>query len=363
MDPNILILIFVVVITLVALLIRFVISSAVNKGARALENSVGRAMNARNGPEVIALRDLYPQLAAAVLARGGAAVQPAAPPVPGAVQRAAEPLNWTCGCGAVNEGGARFCNMCGSKRPEAAPTPNLVQPAYQPANRPAGIGSLYQPVEPYNDPYSARYPAKKPSSGKAALVIMDIVILMGIAINALILFIDIVLVNRDVSGETPVLVLLISSFLTLIPYVLVLKIKKHIIGAAAEGLWFIVSVIFLIFTINERGEWFEGAEALLFYACVAAAAFAVAAIIINKTGLSVLAAILTLPASGYLAYSTSDNILNGYDNNIVLVFGNIFGIMFAMIFLGVYEKKQKALKAYEQSFAAEQPGQIPGQMM
>lgn len=122
MSSETIIIIASVGLVLLIMIIRFAVSSAVNKGAQAIENAAARGSNTRNGPEVVALRELYPELAAQVLAQnGGAALAPT--PVAGAM---------VCSvCGMPGDG--NFCNECGAamvRQPSPAPAATVVYNTY-----------------------------------------------------------------------------------------------------------------------------------------------------------------------------------------------------------------------------------------
>lgn len=126
MDSETLVIIICVALVVFILLLRFLLNAAANKGAQAISNAVARSRNEKNGAQRVMLRDLYPELAARVLAEsvhlGG--VQPirsdpplSAQSVPAPPQEPAKPKEWMCpGCGGVNTGS--FCQLCGMQRPE-----------------------------------------------------------------------------------------------------------------------------------------------------------------------------------------------------------------------------------------------------
>lgn len=158
MNKDALVIIFAVGLVLLIMVIRFVITSAVNKGAQAIENAAARGSNARNGPEVVALRDLYPELAAQVLAQNG-----------GVAPVAAAAAGMICSsCGAPGEG--NFCNECG------APMIRPVVPSAIPSAAP-----FYQPTAQSIIQTNAR--VHKPGSGIVVYVFTIIIALFGILLT------------------------------------------------------------------------------------------------------------------------------------------------------------------------------------
>lgn len=103
----------IAIVGLVVLLmfIRFFISAAVNKGTQAIENAVARGKNARSGPEVVALKELYPEIAAQVLAQNGGVASTTSIPS----TQTGRMTIYCPSCGTPGEG--NFCAACGTPLP------------------------------------------------------------------------------------------------------------------------------------------------------------------------------------------------------------------------------------------------------
>lgn len=161
MSPEAIIIISAVGLVVLCVIIRFVISAAVNKGAQSIENAVARNKNATNGPEIVALRDLYPQLAAQILAKNGGVAS--VPVVPKSDDKVTCP---SCG----KQASGKFCRYCGSP---------LVHQPVQPQITPVSsdldtfVPSASQPM-PEN---------RKPGSGIVVYIIMMIAAVIGIFVT------------------------------------------------------------------------------------------------------------------------------------------------------------------------------------
>ncbi|MBR5667225.1 MAG: hypothetical protein IKW95_06015 [Lachnospiraceae bacterium] len=63
MDPAVIIILIVVALVLLGYLLRFSINGLINRGTDAIANKRRRTRNETNGPEVVRLADMYPQIA------------------------------------------------------------------------------------------------------------------------------------------------------------------------------------------------------------------------------------------------------------------------------------------------------------
>ena len=64
MDTQTLAIIIIVGLVLFIMILKYVLRAAANKGIQAVSNASARSHNEKNGPEIVMLRDLYPDLAA-----------------------------------------------------------------------------------------------------------------------------------------------------------------------------------------------------------------------------------------------------------------------------------------------------------